>query len=454
MRRSLRVGWHGVKPWYVAAGLAFLVQGTGSVLIPLAVSRVLGRSVASLGLLSSLVSLVGVVGSLTWGRLADAPSRRKPSIVLSYAGVGVCFLGMAFVRTFAQLALLNMALNFFWMANAAVSVLIVIEYEKQDRWEREIGHMKQLSEVGWVIGLVVGSAAMAAGGLVVEEATAIRGSFLLIGMAGIAAAALAGRWVPGGTAQAAARRSVFESVVSHAGAMGRQVLSVPYRPHGRVNARRILAEMRSARRLRPGTRRFLWATVTAFAGLGLFSIPLPLLFAQEFRMPSSVVFLCFAVQNVAIVAAYPSAARRIRQAGNRRVHASALVGRLVIFLGASLYLALSSTVPSIVVVAFLLAGVGFTWSYFQLSGLALTSRLAKPENRGRALGLYNGVSGVGWILAGVGSGYLAEHVGYHASFAAAAALLVAALVILRFVPEPPAEGEVAPTSAAEDASSP
>ncbi|MDD4904021.1 MAG: MFS transporter [Candidatus Bipolaricaulis sp.] len=437
MRRSLRVWWQEVEPWYGAAGLAFLVQGTGSVLIPLAVSRVLDRSVASLGVLSSLVSLVGVVGSLTWGRLADAPSRRKSFIVLSYSGLGVCLLGMAFVRTFAQLALLNMTLNFFWMANAAVSVLIVIEYEKQDRWERKIGHMKQLSEIGWVIGLVVGSAAMAAGGLIVDEATAIRGSFLLIGVVGVASAVLAARWIPSGATEAAAKRPFFESLLAHAGALAERVLSVPYRPHGRLNARRALAEMRAARRLRPGTRRFLWATVTAFTGLGLFSIPLPLLLAQQFHMPSSVVFLCFALQNVAIVAAYPLAARRIRRAGNRRVHAGALAGRLVIFTAASLYLALSSAVPSVVVVSLLLAGVGFTWSYFQLSGLALTSRLAKPENRGRALGLYNGVSGVGWILAGVGSGYLAEHVGYQASFGAAAVLLVVALVILRFVPEPP-----------------
>jgi MFS family permease len=89
VRRSIRVWWREVEPWYVVASVACLVQGTASVLIPLAVSTVLGRSVASLGVLSSLVSFVGVVGSLTWGRLADAAYRRKPVLVLSYAMVPV-----------------------------------------------------------------------------------------------------------------------------------------------------------------------------------------------------------------------------------------------------------------------------------------------------------------------------------------------------------------------------
>lgn len=441
MHRAIRDWWREVEPWYVASALACLVQGTASVLIPLAVGTVLGRSVASLGVLSSLVSFVGVVGSLTWGRLADAAYRRKPVLIFSYAMVGACLLGMAFVRTFEQLVLLNMVLNFFWMAHAAVSVLVVIENQEQIRWERKISHIKQLGEIGWEIGLIVGSGAMALGVLWFDEATTIRGAFLLIGLGGIAAAALSARWVPrGGARVAPSERSFLGAVVALGGVLVERILSVPHHLYGRLNVRRVVSELRSSRDLRPGTRRFLAATLAAFTGMGLFSIPLPLLLAQRFHMASSAVFLCFAVQNVAVVAAYPFAARRIKRFGNRRVQMGALALRLAFFVAAALYLTLTTAVPSTAAICGTLAGVGFTWSYLQLTGLALTSRLAKRESRGLAIGLYNGVSGVGWILAGVGSGYLAERVGYHVTFGVAAAFLVLAILVLRFVPEPPVEG--------------
>lgn len=440
MRRSIRVWWREVEPWYVVASVACLVQGTASVLVPLAVSTVLGRSVASLGVLSSLVSFVGVVGSLTWGRLADAAYRRKPVLVLSYAMVGACLVGMAFARTFEQLAVLNMILNFFWMAHAAISVLIVIENHEQGRWERKISHVKQLGEIGWEIGLIVGSGAMALGALWFDDVTTIRGTFLLVGVGGLAAAAFSARFVPGGgTRVAPAQRSFLGAVVALGGVLVERLLSVPHHLYGRLSLRRVVAELRSARDLRPGTRRFLAATLAAFTGMGLFSIPLPLLLAQQFQIPSSTVFLCYAVQNIAVVVAYPFAARRIRRSGNRRVQMGALAARLAVFAVAALYLSVTAATPSTVVICATLAGVGFTWSYVQLTGLALTSRFARRASRGLAIGLYNGVSGVGWILAGVGSGYLAEWVGYHVTFAAAAAFLAIAIAVLRFTPEPPVE---------------
>ena len=86
---------------------------------------------------------------------------------------------------------------------------------------------------------------------------------------------------------------------------------------------------------------------------------------------------------------------------------------------------------------------GVTWSYFQLSGIALTSRLAREENRGAALGLYNALAGFGWILAGLGSSFVAERAGYTVSFAIAAGLLAISLAVLRFVPNPAVTGESA-----------
>ena len=187
---------------------------------------------------------------------------------------------------------------------------------------------------------------------------------------------------------------------------------------------------------KPGTKRFLLATLVAFTALGLFGIPLPLLLAERFGLPSASVYVYFLIQHVAIVVAYPLAANRIRRAGNRWVQILSLAVRMVLFAGVAAFLALVQATPPTwaLVVSFVIYGL--TWSFFQLSGVALVSRLAKPENRGTALGLYNALAGVGWILAGVGSGSLAGRAGYASLFGVSAGLLVLALAILLVVPDP------------------
>ncbi len=435
MQRWLRDWWREGERWYMAVGLANLVLGTSSVLIPLTLSVVLDRSVGALGLLSSFASIAGVIGSFIWGRLSDAAQRRRPFVVLSYASVGAAFVALAFVRTLEQLVLLNMMLNFFWVANASVSVLIVIENQAEANWEARIGHLNQFGALGWVLGLLVGSGLLAGGVRLVDEPTAIRGSFLLIGVGGFAAAFLAARWIPRTTTMIL-ERGFRGIVVSLGNFLTERVRYAPFHLYYRLNLRRLAHQLRHPEGLRPGTKRFLAATLLAFIALGLFGIPLPLLLAQRFQLPASTVFLYFAVQQFGVVIAYPLAARRIKKFGNRRVQISALSVRFALFLTAAVYLSVTTRVPAPWVLVLVFAIYGFTWSYFQLSGIALTSRLAKPENRGLALGLYNGLTGVGWILAGVGSGYLAEWAGFQAAFAASAGVLLLSLVMLQFVPDP------------------
>ncbi|MEW5826269.1 MAG: MFS transporter [Candidatus Bipolaricaulota bacterium] len=443
MKHRVRSWWVEGEPWFLAVGLANLVLGTSSVLVPLALRAVLGRSVDSLGVLSSLVSVMGVAGSLVWGKLSDVANRRKPFVLLSYTAVAILLGLMGFARSFEQLVVLNMALNFFWVANASVTVLIVIENKAEGTWEKKIGHMNQIGALGWVFGLLVGSGALAVAGRLASEATAIRSTFVLLGVLGLVAALLAAKTIPAGAARFF-DRAFRGAAVSLGNFLVEFVRYGPLHLYYRLPVAgfvRYVLKMRAPRGLRTGTKRFLLATLLAFIGLGMFGIPLPLLLAERFGIPSSSVFLYFAVQNAAVVVAYPLATRRIHRTGNLRVQRAALAVRLVLFAGAAVALSLTRVVPPAPLLVAIFAAYGFTWSYFQLSGVAITSRLARPENRGLALGVYNGLAGTGWILAGAGSGFLARWAGYEAAFGASAFFLLLTLVVLRFVPEPGSEAK-------------
>jgi MFS family permease len=435
MRRGLPKRTCGGERWFCAVALANLVLGTSSVLIPLMLSRVLDRSVGTLGVLSGLVSLMGVVGSLLWGRLSDAAHRRKPFVVVSYAAVGLCFLAMAFVPTFRHFLWINMLMNFFWVANASVTVLIVIENRDEADWEAKVGRLNQMGALGWVGGLVLGSGALALGATLVPEETAIRGLFALIAVGGLAASFLAFRRVPRTTPQYTRRE--FRGILL---ALGNLLFErrrfAPFHLYHRLHPRRILKALRDPEGFRPGTKRFLAATFISFLGLGLFGIPLPLLLSERFALSSSVVFAYFALQHLGVVIAFPLAAKRIKRLGNRHVQITTIGARLLLFTAAAAFLALSSARPPTIALIVAFAIYGFTWSYFQLSGIALVSRLAREENRGMVLGIYNALAGIGWVVAGLASGVLAERAGYQTTAAAGAALLVIALAVLFTVPSP------------------
>ena len=426
--------------WFYAVLLANMVLGTSSVLIPLMLSRVLDRSVGALGLLSGLVSLVGVLGSLVWGRLSDAAHRRKPFVVGSYGIVGLCFLAMAFVPFFHHFLWVNMLMNFFWVANASVTVLIVIENRDKSAWEDKVGRLNQMGAIGWVLGLVLGSGALALGELLVPEETAIRALFVFIALGGLAASLTASRSIP--RTEPIYTERTFMGIVPALGTfLFEKLRFAPFHIYHRLKPKRVLAALRDSNGFRTGTKRFLGATFITFLGLGLFGIPLPLLLSEQFGFSSSFVFALFALQNLGVVFAFPMAAKRIKRRGNREVQIGVVGVRMLLFAATALFLALSGGPPKL---PWLLLGFviyGLSWSYLQLSGIALITRLARAENRGLALGLYNALAGVGWVVAGLLSGWLAQSFGYAVAFGTSAGIMLLALAFLFTVPKPSAVPE-------------
>ena len=432
---GLKRWWRETEPWYFSIGLANLVMGTSSVIVPLMVSHVLHRSVAALGVLSTLVSLVGVIGSLIWGRLSDAAHRRKPFVILSYAALTGTFAGIALSRSFNTLLLHNVIMNLFWVANAAVSVLIVIENQDESRWEGRISRLNQVGAIGWLAGLVLGSVALAVLTKWGSEETAIRTLFIILAVGALGAIVLAVRFIPRTTPKFVQRS--FRGVILAVGNfLVERARYAPYHLYHRVNPRTLSRLLRGREGLRPETKRFLLATFFAFTGIGFFAVPLPLLLSERFGLSSSMVFTYFVVSHTAVVLAYPAATRRIKRSGNKAVQMGTILTRLLLFTATAIFLAASSEAPPTFALVIFFVLIGLTWAYFQLSGVALISRLAKPALRGQALGLYNAVTGIGVVTAGVASGYVANYTGYQASFGAAAVFLCAALLILYFLPSP------------------
>ncbi len=430
-----------LEPWYVAFVGANLVMGFSSILIPLKLDRVLEQGPSQLGILSTFASVAAVIGSLVWGRLSDAAHRRKAFIVLSYAMVGCAHIGLALSTSLMQLLVFNTLLSFFWVASASVAVLVVIERTEQDSWEMRISTLNISGASGWVLGLAIGGTGVAPALAALSDRSGIEA--LLLALASLAfASALLGLWlIPSCAAKFTKRRFrgirvALGNLLTEAWKFSPMHLYHRFSPTGLA-------------RLRRETRLFLLATLLAFMGIGFFAVPLPLLLSQKLGYAPSLVFYSYVMLQTGIVLAYPLALHRIKKRGNRLVQIGALSSRIILFLLAGAVLHAFDQLAWAAAAAFLFL-VGVTWSFFQLSGVALASRLAKPENRGLALGTYNAVAGVSTVIAGVSSGYMAQRVGYDLTFVIAAALLLGAVIVLMRLPEPAGTAETQDASPTPD----
>ena len=421
-----------IAPWYAAFLIANLVMGISSVLIPLKLDRVLDQGPSQLGILSTLASAAAVLGSLLWGRLSDAAHRRKAFVVVSSSMVGATHVGLAFSTTFAGVAFYNTLLSFFWIANASVAVLLVIERREDTAWEASISSLNLSGAVGWLLGLVAGGSGVGIALSSLSEKGGIQALFVSLAALGFLAAGLGAWLIP--TTEPIFTERRFRGVMVAVGSILVEAWKFsPLHLYHRLSLRRLVT-------LRRETRLFLVASGLAFTGIGFFAVPLALLLSQRLGYSPGLVFYSFVMLHGGIVLAYPFALHRVKRRGNRRVQLGALSARMSLFALGAAALWLVPDLPWIAVGPFLLL-IGLTWSFFQLSGVALASRLAKPENRGLALGTYNAVAGASTSIAGISSGYLAQHVGHQFTFAVASILLLGAVAVLWRLPDPAALGQ-------------
>ncbi|MBU0595500.1 MFS transporter [Candidatus Bipolaricaulota bacterium] len=427
-RGALSLITRSVEPWYLALAVANAVMGTSSILIPLKLDRVLHLGPSQLGILSSIASAAAVLGSLVWGRFSDAAHRRKAFVVASYLMVGVAHVGLAFSTSFYGLVLHNTLLSFFWIANASVAVLLVIERSEEISWESHISALNLSGAMGWLLGLVLGGIGVSFALQAFSERLGMQTIFLTLAVFAFISAGLAAWLVPRTGARFTERR--FRGVMIAVGNLLNEAGKFsPLHIYHRFSLRRFLT-------LRRETRLFLLASALAFTGIGFFGVPLAMLLSQRLGFAPSLVFYGYVMLHSGIVIAYPFALHRIRRRGNRRVLIGALSVRMLLFAVTASGLWLVPEIPWAVVAPFLFL-IGLTWSFFQLSGVAFASRLAKPENRGLALGTYNAIAGGSTMVAGVCSGYLAQHFGHHMTLMAAVGLLLCSIVVLSRLPDPP-----------------
>ena len=164
---------------------------------------------------------------------------------------------------------------------------------------------------------------------------------------------------------------------------------------------------------------YLAGVFTIFFGANLFFSPFPIYLKESLSIPASTIFIMYGIGNIAATFAYlftHNAMERFRDFSIMRV---VLWVRIFSFFGIVVFGMMHSIRWTLI--TFIL--INFTWPFLYITSTVQATKLAKEENKGRVLGLFNVVISLAVILASFLSGALALHIGYYATFLMGAIIL-------------------------------
>ena len=73
-----------------------------------------------------------------------------------------------------------------------------------------------------------------------------------------------------------------------------------------------------------------------------------------------------------------------------------------------------------ILIILIYGAMGFVWSYISITQITSVTTMADMETRGRAIGYYNSILGVGQIIGAFISGYIVIYLGFGGDFMIAA----------------------------------
>jgi MFS family permease len=417
--------------WFFAYLPLAVSDGIALPLIPLLALAHFRASAFVVVLVIAASAISQVPFTILWGNLSDRVAHRKYFLVVSFAASGAAIVLMA---------LANDILTFFWLnvveglasaASAPIGTMLLLETRQKRWWPEDIGLFGLISGIGTTAGLALGFLWLFVFDLNWPAVQVMTGLLLLSGALAILAAVIAWAWIEE-PIRLIDRRSLSDLVNGNRG------LHERFR-HIRAWVLNIVELTRSkAERLPRKELLFLFALGVMTAGFYIFYGPFPVFLVQQARLSDAAVFIAYLGSAAATTALFYHSGKAVEVHSPKYVFLESLTGRILLMLlfvpgPLFLYFGLGSA-GLVGYLTLLNALMGVSWAFISTASTLFLVRLVGRSGRGRALGLYNAVAGLGGLLGTLLGGFLYVSWGVHATYLLAAAIVLVGAALLVPIP--------------------
>jgi len=379
--------------------------GLLSVFLPLYVVAI-GGSLVDIGIMTSAALFAAIPFAFFWGYICDKTGRYKRYILLSFASSAVLLYTFTLSTGVGLLIILYAVMSILHVAHEAPKNVLIAEHYSREEWEKSYAFYEGFTEVGWLIGLLLGSLVSTFG---------FEANFTLLLCSGLNLLAfLLSLFLVADPLLIFERRLVGIE----------KTIDFTYRGVG--VASKILDGLSFDGKLR---RENLYAFC---CGLVLFSFAsstfftsLPIFFSKDLALPTSMVFMIYVLNAGGGVAGYFLASRRsLRLEEKTRMRRivlfrSALVFMFIVFASVSSYTALFATAILIL--------MGFAYAVYYIFTLSLSMELIPA---GKA-GLFNVLVSIGAACGSFLGPFFAQTLGFMYQFLTAGVIFCVAYVAFK-----------------------
>ncbi|MCW3983751.1 MAG: MFS transporter [Candidatus Bathyarchaeota archaeon] len=394
--------------------------GLLSVFIPLYLvafndTSILGGPLVALGIMTSIAVFASIPASFLWGYLCDATRHYKAFILLSFSSSAIILFLMTLpvAQNILVFVALYVVMQVLHVSHEAPKNVLIAEHYSRDEWERSYGFYEALTEVGFILGLVIGLVFSL--GLFSFTATLSSGvlatyTLYLCSILSLIAFILSVVLIADPMMIFERRLVGIERKIDFA---YRGIESYSLRWKGSLKQENF--------------RGFALAIVVFALATSLFFTPLPVYLKEIFNGQESMVYISYILVSIGATAGYLLIRNKARSMDLRKQLPRFVLFRSVLILAliGVIEFAFFPTLSTGLILIFL----GFAFGMYYIMMISLSMELI-PEGKS---GLFDGLVGLGTGIGAFFGPYISAQLSYLSTFLIAASAFFLAFLILKVV---------------------
>lgn len=410
--------------WFIGYIFSNVAAGLTTPLIPLFIVFYLKSNVEYVGLVSSIASLASVPALIFWGNLSDKIKRRKIFIIIGFAGSFLSLLMVLVVHTMPSYIIMLVMFQIVAMASVPVSTLLILENSDKSAWPKVMGKFNSFSAIGTVLGLASGVLILTffagIGRELITYLYILAAWFYLI--AGIISMAVLKE--PKKEIKREKIGYIFAlHVIERIRYFPTHIVHIP----GKENNIKISYTLKL----------YLITTLVLMIGFQLFFIPYPVFVIDKTGASENDVYIMYLLNSLFSAATFMPAGKFINRVGSNRMLLMFTFIRIILFVGMGIIAFFVFDTIGYLLLFIIMYGVfGGLWSFISISEVTSISNMAIAATRGKVIGYYNSLNGVGQIIGAGLSGFIAYDISYSFDFILAGVIVLAGLLIIVFSKPP------------------
>lgn len=359
-----------------------------------------------------------------WGNLSDKIKRRKIFIIIGFVGSFLSLLLVLVVHTVSTYMSMLILFQIVAMASVPVSTLLILENSDKSSWSNVMGKFNSYSAIGTVLGLGIGVLILTffsgMGRKLIPYLYIVAAWFYLV--AGIISILVLKE----------PKTEISRGKIGYLFAL-HAIERVRYFPTHLVH----IPGKENKIKIPDHLKLYLITTLILMMGFQLFFIPYPVFVIDRMNASENDIYIMYLLNSLFSAATFIPAGRYINYIGSNRMLSISTSIRVVLFLVMGVVSFFVFDTVGYLLLFIVMYGVfGAIWSFIGISEITSISNMATTLIRGKVIGYYNSLNGVGQIIGAGLSGFIAYDIGYSFDFILSAIIVLSGLLII-FYSKPP-----------------